>query len=536
MADSDRLVSLAGFRRARRRAATGGKRILIVNCYFPEIREPVRLTHEIPNALAPVFLAGVFSPQLCKIRLYNEITDGFLEIFAPRLLDWRPDMVVLTGLTLTFDRMLHLSAYLRTARRDVVVVAGGAAVRALPRYSRRFFDYACLGDVEQLREVVEEAFGKEYLAESMSPRYDLAPWIGKRIAYVESSRNCNFRCSFCSLTAEGNGYKRMSVDDLSRQIVALGKGRGILFFQDNQFHAGDRGFLLERLELLKEMRAAGYFKHWHAFVTNAFLWDEENLALARESGCFSLFVGVESFDGVWLRGVKKMQNVRRSQIELIRSCLDAGILLQYGLVFDPSERRVGDVRREIEQICANAEIPPPLFVFMAIPFPGTPFFRDRYERGLILPGTKLRDLQGSTLSLKPLDGVEEVVRFIRTAKNFKGYRAKVFAHQARFLKRYSGKLGAVRTLVSGLSAVSLVAPWMVANPRTLLVPRGRRSHVSTTDRLDCVYTPCREVAPELRHFFQPTRCTVEDGALNAELAEDLLGLPTAAAADRSAAS
>ena len=40
------------------------KRILVVNCYFPETREALRLTNEIPNALAPVLLAAEFYLRL----------------------------------------------------------------------------------------------------------------------------------------------------------------------------------------------------------------------------------------------------------------------------------------------------------------------------------------------------------------------------------------------------------------------------------------------------------------------------------------
>ena len=70
----------------------------------------MRLPYEIPNALAPVLLAGILSRERCDIRLYNEVSDGFLEIFAPELLAW-PDVVVFTGLTAAFDRMLHITAY-----------------------------------------------------------------------------------------------------------------------------------------------------------------------------------------------------------------------------------------------------------------------------------------------------------------------------------------------------------------------------------------------------------------------------------------
>jgi hypothetical protein len=140
------------------------KKILIVNCYFPEMREPIKRINEVPNALAPVLLAGHFCPDACDIRLYNEVNSGFLEVFRPELLDWEPDMLVLTGLTAAFDRLLHLTAYARTQNPEIIVAAGGHGVRALPRYSQRFFDYACQGDVDEIVDVIEEALGSEYVA------------------------------------------------------------------------------------------------------------------------------------------------------------------------------------------------------------------------------------------------------------------------------------------------------------------------------------------------------------------------------------
>jgi len=64
--------------------------------------------------MAPAFLAGAFSPNLCEVKLYNEQFSGPLESEA--LLSW-PDMLVLTGLNTAFDRMLHLTAYARTKNR-----------------------------------------------------------------------------------------------------------------------------------------------------------------------------------------------------------------------------------------------------------------------------------------------------------------------------------------------------------------------------------------------------------------------------------
>src|SRR5438132_9302636 len=121
------------------------KRVLIVNCYIDENRRLAGRPQFIPQAVGPVYLAGAFARERCEIGLYSELYSGPLEDEA--LLSW-PELLVLTGMTSAFDRMLHLTAYARSKNRRLVVVAGGAAIRALPKYSARFFDHVCMGDVE----------------------------------------------------------------------------------------------------------------------------------------------------------------------------------------------------------------------------------------------------------------------------------------------------------------------------------------------------------------------------------------------------
>ena len=157
------------------------KRVLVVNCYIDYSREPIRRPTKFPQAVGPIFLAGAFARDRCEVRCYDELASGPLEDEA--LLGW-PDMLVLTGLTHCFDRMLHLTAYARTKNPKVIVVAGGPAVRALPLLSEKFFDYSCLGDIEELREVITEAWGEGYAAGQMLPRFDLAYWI-KFVSHVE---------------------------------------------------------------------------------------------------------------------------------------------------------------------------------------------------------------------------------------------------------------------------------------------------------------------------------------------------------------
>lgn len=500
---------------------TARRRVLIVNCYFPETREALQLPNEMPMPLAPIHLAGHFAPSHWDIRIYNEVSHGFLEVFQPALLDW-PDLVVFCGLTNTVDRFLQLSSYLKTRNPRVITVAGGLAVRLLPRFAQAHFDYACRGDVEEIRDVITEAFGPEYVAEQWMPRYDLANWLGRWIAYAESSRNCNFRCSFCTLTADARPWNPHDGDFLMQQIEALAP-RVLLHIADNQFGGPNAASLRERLEVLRRARQRGLFRYWAGFVTNTFLWDEENLRLARESGCISLLIGVESFDDVWLKHMNKQQNVRQPQIELIRRTLEAGILFQYGLVFDPTERSVAAMERELDVIAAEASVPAPNFIFVATPFPGTPFFKDRYERGLMLPNTRVRGLEGSTLNLRPIDdSLERVAEFLRSGKNLRGKRARFFRHQARFHWRYRTALPPHLHGASAITFGSIMSPQGISNAKYLLRRRASRTHIGTTERLDSVYAPRFRVDARFASWFEPTMVTLGDGTLSPSIADDVL--------------
>ena len=235
----------------------------------------------------------------------------------------------------------------------------------------------------------------------------------------------------------------------------------------------------------------------------------------------SLLIGVESFDTQWLRRMNKAQNVRRSQESLIRRCLEAGILFQYGLVFDPTERRVADMERELDVIAQDASIPAPNFIFVATPFPGTPFFAEKHAQGLILPGTRVRDLDGSTLNLRALDGEAAVATFLRTTKNLVGRRARFLAHQARFHWRYRAALEPHVHLASALTIGSIMSPQGLSNVRYAFRAKSPRTHVGATDRLDPVYTPSQPVDGRFASWFEPTLVTLADGSLNPALADDL---------------
>ena len=498
------------------------KRILIVNGYMDETRRLKGRPHFVPQSIGPAYLAGAFNPELTDIRLYNELAGGPLmdeDLFA-----W-PDMLVLTSMTSTFDRMRHLAAYVRTKAPHCVIVAGGAGIRALPRYGRNFFDYCCSGDIEELQSVVREVFGEAYVSESMLPRFDLVDWMWK-VGYVESSRNCNFKCSFCSLTGERGSYQTYDLDYLRKQLDAVGK-KMVIVFADNNFYGNDRSYFLAKLDLMKHYFKKGAFRAWAALVTNDFFARPENLKLVKEAGCGSLFTGVESFDANVLRGFNKLQNLRLPQVDLIRSCLNAGMILNYGVIFDASTRTLEDIRSEISFITGTPEITLPVFMNLTIPLLRTPYFYEVLRDRRFLPNTKLRDMDGNTLIMTPKSPIEDVVQFLKDMPTLRGFQKRVLRHSANFLRLYYRKLPPLFMSVALGNAAYLCLPSLIADHQGFLKKQKLdkhppRTYITTTEPLGPLYEPFFPVAEKYRHYFEPTMITDERGELCEEVAGDLL--------------
>ncbi|MDX1576517.1 MAG: radical SAM protein, partial [Kiloniellales bacterium] len=498
----------AGFERRLPR-----KRALVVNCFIDEYRRTRGSPHRVPRAMGPPFLAGALAPEAWDIRLYNEQYSGPLS--DDGLLGW-PDLLVLTGLTVSFDRMMQLTAYARSLNPKVVVAAGGPPVRALPRRAAGVFDYACTGDLEELQEVVREAFGRGYAAETLFPRFDL-PYGRGIIGYVESSRNCNFRCSFCSLTGEKGRYLTYDLDMVRRQILACGKKQ--ICFLDNNFYGNDRDYFLAKVALCRELVEDRTIDGWSCLVTGDFFARPDNLGLVSRSGCKILFSGVESFSQEILRRYNKKQNTIVPQVEMVRGCLEAGVVFAYGIMLDPSTRRLDDLRGEIEFVVGTPEITLPAYFTLAIPLIGTPYFRDCLAEHRFFPNTRLRNLDGVTLTMQPRDPLGEVLAFLKDLPSLRGYRKDALRHAARFAKRYRGALEPLQLFAALLPTALICTEFAASSPTRIQFARPRQTYYGPSEALDPFYTPRFRVDARFRDHFRPTMITDPDGAPHPDIVE-----------------
>jgi hypothetical protein len=320
------------------------------------------------------------------------------------------------------------------------------------------------------------------------------------------------------LTGEGRAYQTYDLENIRQQIELAGKRRK-LFFIDNNFYGNDREHFRGRIDLLNQMRAAGYFRNWAALVTNDFFKRPDNMELAKQSGCELLFSGVESFDAKWLRNCNKLQNTFAPQVEMIRRCLDNGIIFCYGLMLDLSTRSISEIKRELEFITGTPEITLPSFVTLPIPILGTPYFYECLKDRSLLPRTKLRDLDGITIVQKTVDNIDLAAEFVRDIETFRGQRRRILTHTMRFLNLYRSKLNALQLGIACEQVLLLSAHSAVTSLTGLnwMKRRRKRTYISTTEPLDELYRPAFRVESRFEPLFRPTMVTDGTGSLAAEL-------------------
>ena len=97
-------------------------------------------------------------------------------------------------------------------------------------------------------------------------------------------------------------------------------------------------------------------------------------------------------------------------------------------MLDVTSRSIADLQRELVFITSTPEITIPSFVTLAIPILGTPYFYECLNKGTLLPETKLRDMDGTTILQKPLDDIAEVVKFVNDLQSLKGFHSRVLKH------------------------------------------------------------------------------------------------------------
>ncbi len=351
------------------------------------------------------------------------------------------DLVGVTGMVMHAPRAYQIAQKFR--QRGIPVVMGGPHASSVPLEAKEYVDAVVIGEAENVWEGLIEDYKKGcfkpfYKKDNFCsmeklpfPRLDLL----RKDAYmtincVQTTRGCPHQCDFCHVTHFfGKTYRCRPVEEVIEEVKRL-DGEFVVFIDDNI--AGNRQYAKELFTRLKPLK-----KKWASQASMTLTRDPELLKLAAESGCVSLFIGVESLSSENLKEVNKAFN-RVSQFEEAMKALhDHDIMILAGFIFGLDHDDEGVFERTL-RFCERNRIELPTF-FILTPLPGTALFQRMGAEGRLLH-KDWGQYNGATVVFKPRLMTEETLQrgfnwACKEGYSWNSIFKRVFHPQQRFFTR-----------------------------------------------------------------------------------------------------
>ena len=185
---------------------------------------------------------------------------------------------------------------------------------------------------------------------------------------IMTSRGCPYNCDFCCVTnLFGKKIRHVPVENVVRDIKESG-AKNFIFLDDNII--GHPKYAKELFRALKPLKIKWVGQASISLLVN----DDELMQLASESGCKSLFLGIESVSE------DQMQTMRKAikEIDLlelaIKKIKKMGILIHASIVFGFDNDRK-EIFKETVQFLIKNKVSTVSFNVLT-PYPGTKIYSD----------------------------------------------------------------------------------------------------------------------------------------------------------------
>lgn len=324
-------------------------------------------------------LAALVPPELDAELVIHDETAG------PIPLDLDADLICLTAITGTAERVYAYADYFRALGRTVVI--GGVHASMLPDEAAQHADAVVTGFAEQSF----PQLCRDHAAGRLQRRYHQAPdytVVGRptprrdllaKHRYittntVEVVRGCALGCTFCAYpTAFGPTVHKRPIKEVLDEIEAL-PGKYVCIPDVNLLTG--RAYTEEFFTGLASLN-----KKWFGLVTSAIGQDDSLIQLFHRSGCSGLLIGFESVNEESQKFFKKRVNKVGGYPALMGKLHDAGIAVQGCFAFGGDDEDTTVFERTVELV-QEIKVDLPRYSILT-PFPRTAYYAQLEEQGRI---------------------------------------------------------------------------------------------------------------------------------------------------------
>ena len=315
------------------------------------------------------------------------------------------DLVGISSITSTATRAYALADELKQAGKTVIF--GGPHPSFLPEEALSHGDFVLRGEAEKnillLLRAIEEKTGLEEVPglsfrvgdrifhnpsqPELCPEMDEIPFPDFSLLHgklgpvkpVMTSRGCPYDCSFCAVTELfGRKYRFRNAEKVLEDLAQLNLKKGdVVFFYDDNFVANPS----HSKRLLKLMIENKITPPWTAQVRADASKDEELLELMKKSGCYFVYIGLESINPETLKSYKK--KITLEEIEFAISRFHKyGIRIHGMFVFGADTDTLETIQETVNFAIKN-RIDTVQFMILT-PIPGTRFYQEMESQDRLL--------------------------------------------------------------------------------------------------------------------------------------------------------
>lgn len=409
-------------------------KVLFVNP--PQTASKYKFMGVIAPPLGIAYMAGVLQENHIDVEILDASAEDMdFKDVEKELLKRKPDLVALTALTPTIGRALETAQVVKETLPDSIVVMGGyhptfnfietledenvdIVIRGEGEYImlnlvQALENQSSLHDVKGI--VFEDKNSKEIvvnpeapliqnLDELPFPALNLLPMKKYRLLDMDThmttmitTRGCPMQCSFCSSAAmHGKKIRERSVENIVDEIEYLKTNYDIdtIAFMDDTFTLKKRKVMAICDEILKRN-----IEIMWGCTSRVDTLDEKLLKKMKESGCITIFIGVESADQQQLDNMCKNTTIAK-----IENAFKIAHKLKIRTIASVALGMPGDTKEIMNKTVKFVHKLKPNYAIysLATPYPGTKFYKEAFEKNLI----KIKDWSKYTLITPILETID----------------------------------------------------------------------------------------------------------------------------------